>query len=142
MANTTLKVGDKVYFGRTHGEKTLGEVVKVNRVKLRVKQLEQRGTLRDYKIGTLWTVPVSLCSPADGSAAAAPTPAKPKLPEAEVMHQIRRLYSMLSPENLHMDGEISRTAAARRGRAINRELRACFQELGREVSETEAFAGL
>ncbi len=58
-----FKVGDKVTFGRTFGEKTLGEIVKVNRVKLKVRQLESRGTFRDHPIGTIWTVPPQFCQP-------------------------------------------------------------------------------
>lgn len=57
-----MRVGDKVMFGRRFGEKTLGEVVKVNRTRVKVKQLEARGTMRDYPIGTVWTVPFALCS--------------------------------------------------------------------------------
>lgn len=69
-----FKVGMKVVFGRGNGEQTLGEVVKVNRAKLKIKQLESRGTMRSYPVGTIWTVPPSLCRPADGSASTAPAP--------------------------------------------------------------------
>lgn len=62
MEQTEAKVGMRVYFGRSHGEQTLGEIIKVNRAKLRVKQLEKRGAIRDYPIGTLWTVAATLCS--------------------------------------------------------------------------------
>jgi hypothetical protein len=58
-----FNVGDKVLFGRTFGEKTLGEIVKVNRVKLKIRQLENRGTFRDHAIGTVWTVPPQFCQP-------------------------------------------------------------------------------
>jgi len=57
-------VGQKVYFGRPNGQKTLGEVVKVNRAKLKIKQLESRGHYRNYSVGTIWTVPPSLCTSA------------------------------------------------------------------------------
>lgn len=63
-----LKVGQRVYFGRVYGEKTLGEVVKINRVKVKVRQLESRGTFRSHKVGTIWTVPPSLLSEADATA--------------------------------------------------------------------------
>ena len=59
-SKSELKVGQVVYFGRSHGEKTKGEIVKVNRVACKVKQLEQRGTYRDYPAGSLWTVPFGL----------------------------------------------------------------------------------
>lgn len=55
------KVGDKVIFGRNQGEQTEGTVVKVNRTKLKVRQDESRGTMRSYPVGTIWTVPPSLC---------------------------------------------------------------------------------
>lgn len=62
MNHTDGKVGMQVLFGRVHGEKTLGEIVKVNPKKFKVKQLEGRGSFRDYPVGTVWTVPASLCS--------------------------------------------------------------------------------
>lgn len=157
---SNIKTGDKVYFGRSHGEQTLGEVVKVNRVKVKVRQLEQRGMYKTHAVGTVWTVPVSLLVKADGSTAtprvmpvevqnrlrenqdrdfAAMTGNRAKRPEADILVEIRRIYSGLSPENLHCDGEISRSAAARRGAALNHRLRECFVELGRKVSEGEAF---
>lgn len=141
-----MKVGDKVYFGRSHGEQTLGEIVKINPKKFKVKQLEQRGTLKSYPIGTIWTVPPSLCTPAPSDAKPGQEPAaeppKAKRPDAEIMREIRGLYSALSPENLHMDGEISRSAAAARERQFNAKLKLCFTELGRTVTESEAYAGL
>jgi hypothetical protein len=179
---SSLKQGDKVYFGRSHGEQTLGEVVKVNRVKVKVRQLESRGMYKSHAVGTVWTVPVSLLVKADPSTKAAEPPVgaygsyemnmlrsagytprtmapevqnrlrenqdrdfaamtgnRVKRPEADILVEIRRIYSGLSPENLHCDGEISRSAAARRGVALNRRLRECFVELGRRVSEGEAF---
>jgi len=136
---TDFKVGEKVLFGRDSGEKTLGEVLKVNRSKVKVKQLECRGTFRSYPVGTVWRVPPSLCQKTDASGMAVPEAPKPKRPESVILQDIRQLYSMLSPENLHCDGEISRSMAARRGAAFRRQLTECFAELGRRVSEDEAF---
>lgn len=51
--------GDRVYFGRANGEKTLGEVVKKNPKKLKIKVLEARGK---SKVGDTWNVPPSLCT--------------------------------------------------------------------------------
>jgi hypothetical protein len=76
MTLATFNVGDRVYFGRGNGEQTLGEVVKVNRAKLKVKQIEARGTMRAYAVGTIWTVPPSLCKLAGANA----TPAAPVAP--------------------------------------------------------------
>lgn len=60
-----------VSFGRAHGERTIGKVVKINREKVKVQQLEDRGVLRTYPVGTLWSVPVRLLSPAEVSSATA-----------------------------------------------------------------------
>ena len=49
--------GDIVMFGLKHGEKTRGEVVKVNPKRLKIKQLESRGTMKSHPVGTIWTVP-------------------------------------------------------------------------------------
>ena len=57
------KVGMKVLFGRSNGEKTLGEIVKINRKNFKVKTLEARGTRRNHKVGSVWNVPPTLCKP-------------------------------------------------------------------------------
>lgn len=77
-----FKKGDRVLFGRDNGEKTLGEVIKVNRTKLKVRQLEARGTHRNYPVGTVWTVPPSLCehSSESGSDSSSPSPVVPSRP--------------------------------------------------------------
>lgn len=168
-----IKKGDKVYFGRNFGEKTLGEVVKVNRVKVKVRQLESRGTYKSHPVGTVWTVPVSLLTKADaGSAASAPRvmpvevqnrlrdnqdrdfafmrgfvpgpgktePSRPsKRSEADILTDILNIYGSLSPENLSCDGELPLSAIRHRSASLNRRLRECFTELGRRVSEEEAF---
>lgn len=257
-----FKVDDMVYFGRTHGEKTLGKIKKVNPKKYKIEQMEDRGSIRDYPIGTLWTVPFHLVSAAPGTVASAPvavpaaprstticsvgkgeraeftngrtvvtgtvksvnnktvtlvdcddnsqgyrvpfrmirpataakatetvaathsfkvgnnvtykdqgktvsaivtklegqsvlvygtsrwvletpknasdlTPA-PKRADKAIMADIGVMYSALSPENLHCDGEISRAQANRRAVVFNRILKALFAEYGRTVSESEA----
>ena len=70
MQKQEIQVGMVVSFGRAHGEHTVGKVVKVNREKVKVQQLQDRGVLRSYPVGTIWSVPASLLSPAD------PTPVK------------------------------------------------------------------
>lgn len=135
-----ISKGDKVFFGRPNGEKTLGEVVKVNRVKVKVKQLESRGTYKSYPIGTVWTVPVSLLSNVRINGIGDPEPEPvAKRPEPEILGEIRSIYSQLSPENLHCDGEASLTHVRRRGAQLRGQLRGCFRELGRKVSEGEAY---
>jgi len=55
-----FSIGERGYFGRTNGEQTYGEIVGKGRTKLKVKQLEERGTQRVRNVGTIWTVPVNL----------------------------------------------------------------------------------
>jgi len=146
MNITECQVGQRVYFGRSNGEKTLGEIVKVNRAKLKIKTLEDRGTNRAYAVGTVWTVPPTLCTPADSGRPARVTGQQPErqvldythLSKPELLRKMQGIYSQLSPENLSCDGELSRTAMLRRARRLNTELLACFRAFGREVSEMEA----
>lgn len=149
--------GQKVFFGRSHGEQTLGEVVKVNRARAKVKQLEARGTLKDHAVGTIWTVPFSLLTPAPSDSQPVMAPAKdadprvealgfpntpvrtPKRSEAEIMRDILSVYSGLSPENLTCDGELPASQVRKRASALRAKLRVLFAEIGRPVSEDEAY---
>lgn len=131
-----FKVNDKVLFGRSHGEQTLGTVVKVNPSRLKVRQEESRGSMRSHPVGTLWTVPPSLCRLANGTTA---TTAPSKRAEADILKDIAGVYSGLSPENLWMDGEATQAAAARKAVGLKARLRSLFVELGREVTESEAY---
>lgn len=63
MQPNQLSLGQKVYFGRPSGEKTLGEIVKLNPTRAKVKTLTGRGSHRQS--GTVWSVPYSLLSPAE-----------------------------------------------------------------------------
>ena len=67
MERSEGKIGMKVYFGRRNGEKTLGEIVKINSKNFKVKTLEERGVRRSHRVGGTWTVPPSLCEPAEGA---------------------------------------------------------------------------
>ncbi len=194
-AMTDFQVGERVTFGRRNGEQTLGEIVSKGRTKLKVKQLESRGTMKAHAVGTIWTVPPSLCQKAGGSAASAPAPvattnlkvgqpvefegfnwstrskgmvqgvvtqatsqgievygpqgtrflqaadvkAAAKRNDKAVEEAIKGVYSGLSPENLTCDGECSRSQVARRSAELHRALKALFVELGREVTESEAY---
>ena len=60
----------------------------------------------------------------------------------ELMLKVARVYSMLSPENLYCDGEVSHASAKRSAAILKRDLKDLFRELGREVSEDEADAYL
>ena len=76
-----FKVGDKVVFGRKNGEQTWGTIVKINPKKLKVRQDASRGTMRDYPVGTIWTVPSPLVhlapsEPGVAMASVEPSPVK------------------------------------------------------------------
>jgi hypothetical protein len=55
------------------------------------------------------------------------------------MKEIVQTYCGLSPENLFADGERSRAQAARYASHYKAKLKVLFQEIGRTVSETEAY---
>ncbi len=65
MHPSKCKVGMKVYFGRVRGEKTLGEVIKINPTKAKVKILEDRGNGQGCEPGSIWGVPYSMMEPKD-----------------------------------------------------------------------------
>lgn len=71
-------------------------------------------------------------------AVAALAPA-PKRDEFTILDEICSTYSALSPENLTCDGELSRAQVARKRAGLNDRLRKLFAELGRTVSEGEAW---
>lgn len=143
MSECKYMVGDKVMFGRPNGEQTQGTVVKVNPKKLKVRQDEVRGSTRMRPAGTIWTVPPSLCrkigmgAPVGTPLVAMPTTAK--RPDAEIMRDILDAYCSLSPENLSCDGECSRSEVNRRAASLRADLRRLFAEIGREVTESEAY---
>ena len=63
-----------------------------------------------------------------------------KLPvtETECLDWLTMICGDLSPENLHCDGEISRSAAMAKARALRAEWREVEKIIGRKVSENEA----
>lgn len=78
----TFNIGDLVLFGRTHGEKTRGRVVKINGSSIKVEQTEERG---GRPIGTVWRVASSLVYPLEATPALpalAPLVALPPMPSA------------------------------------------------------------
>ena len=133
-----FQVGDKVIFGRGNGEQTLGTVVKVNRVKLKVRQDESRGTMKSYPVGTIWTVPPSLLRKANGTAAPA---AKAKRPNAEILAAAERIMWQLEPEVLYCDGERSRSQAHRAAASLRRQFQELEMELGRRITEFGSIDG-
>lgn len=129
------KIGMKVMFGRNNGQKTLGEIVKVNPKKLKVKQLEQRGVQKNHSVGSVWTVPRSLCTPVDQKHMQRPVATKRS--DSEIIEELRQIECGLSPENLSCDGEASRTHVRRTYIRLNKRKAACIRELGREPTFDE-----
>jgi rubrerythrin len=64
-----------------------------------------------------------------------------KMPKTEDDHMnwFSRLCTELSPENLHCDGEISRTAAMKKYRNLMAEWKEIEKSLGRKVTEDEVY---
>lgn len=69
----SYKFGDRVMPGRNQGEKTLGEVVKINRKSVKVKILEDRGSRS--KAGQVWSVHPELITAVPGDFPRRPRPA-------------------------------------------------------------------
>ena len=67
-----FRVGQRVYFGRRNGERTLAEIVKINRKMIKVKTLETRGNGHGAAAGTIWNVAAPLLTLATGEAATKP----------------------------------------------------------------------
>lgn len=141
MQFSDCRVGMEVLFGKGNGEYTRGVVEKMNRVKAKVRTIENRGKTI---AGTVWSVPYSLMNVAGSS----PTP--PSLPEIKfhvfqdpieqsILETINLIYNALSPENISCDGEIPLSVVQSRRAKYNRQLRGLFQALGREVDESTAY---
>lgn len=136
------KIGMRVMFGRQNGQKTLGEIIKVNPKKLKVKQLESRGVYKNHAVGSIWGVPKSLCTPVSdmmvGERGVGKTfTPKPSRSDAEIIAELQGIECGLSPENLSCDGEASRTHVMRTYRRLNRRKAECIKELGREPTFDE-----
>ena len=135
-----LTVGTKVTFGRPNGEKTLGTIVKVNPTKYKVRQDEERGSTRIRAAGVVWGVPFSMVTPVGINAVPVTmTMASSKRPDTAILADIKSVYAQLEPERLTGDGELTRSEVARVGAALRRRLRELEAEIGRKVSEDEAY---
>ena len=60
-----IPVGTRVLFGRDNGEQTLGEIVSIGSSRYKIRQLEPRGSMRDYVVGSLWNIPFRLATVED-----------------------------------------------------------------------------
>ncbi len=140
MLREECHIGQKVYFGRSRGEKTLAKIVKLNQMKAKVITLEPRGS-REL-VGQEWGVPYSMLRP-EGL----PTPPQreklvynPFVEEDNlILEAICICYSGLSPENLSMDGEASAAYIHRTREQLTRKLRGLQAALGYTVGELEAY---
>jgi hypothetical protein len=139
------KIGMQVYFGRSHGEKTLGKIIKLNPTKAKVETLEGRGNGRGGIAGSVWSVPYSMMEPAGEAtavAAAAPTlKYNPFQSRAEqlILQAIGVIYGELSPENLTADGELPASRVREKSATLHRQLRGLFAAFGRKVTEDEVW---
>ncbi len=153
MERSQCRKGMKVYFGQGRGMRTLGEVVKLNPTRAKVKLLEERGFGRGSSPGSPWNVPYEMMEPADPKEAVAiagiqqakAVVAKEQMKyspfqdyvEQQILLAISGVYSGLSPENLSCDGEIPRYHVRQRRAELESKLRYLFRALGREVDELE-----
>lgn len=62
-----------------------------------------------------------------------------KRPDSEIMTEIQDCYCGLSPENISCDGERSFEQTRNAAKAIHKRLKVLFVEIGRHVTESEAF---
>lgn len=147
MLKEACRLGMKVYFGRSNGEKTLGEVVKLNPTKAKVRTLESRGNGRGSVVGAEWGVPYSMMTPAEGETVGIVVPIQREhltynpftYIENLILEAILSCYSGLSPENLSCDGEASITHIRTTRAKLERQLRGLQSAYGRQVSEEEAY---
>ncbi len=65
-----------------------------------------------------------------------------KRPEAVILKDIEATYLNLSPENLTGDGELPKFVVSSRRSKLNSKLKALFAEIGRTVTEEEAYASV
>ncbi len=120
--------GQRVYFGRENGQRTLGKIVKRNPSRAQVEILEVRGTGRGSAVGSVWTIGYSALEPADPADVVPPAPKQPLVysPLAGndnlILEAINNVYANLSPENLSCDGELSHGQVQSRAKALYRQL--------------------
>lgn len=126
-------IGDRASFTGKDGRSVTGTVTRVNEKTVTLERCDDGS--RGYR------VPPAMLRAATAETATTTAPAvAPRRAEDAVMRDIHNAYSDLSPENLTCDGELTRAQAATRRAAVNRRLADLQAELGRRVSEDEAWA--
>lgn len=149
MLREDCSVGLVIVFGRKHGEKTKGKVIKCNLQTAKIQTIEDRGSRT--KAGDIWNVPYSLMEKYKGSEEIPEIKSKPKreplvynqfqeMNEVYICLAIEDVYFQMSPETLTCDGEASRAHVAKRSRLLAGRLNHLFAALGREVTEEEIYA--
>ena len=135
-----LRVKQQVYFGRPNGQKTLGEVVKLNPTKARVKTLEVRGGRTSH--GEVWNVPYSLLYlNADGEVPSVKALKYSPFDENNKLYEaLADVYGWLSPENLTGDGEAPRSYVVQRSAELHRKIKGITMAIGHAVSEDDLYA--
>jgi hypothetical protein len=145
MLKETAKIGMRVVFGRPNGEKTLGEITKINTQKAKVKILEERGS-KGYA-GQVWGVPYSMMEP-EKNTPTTTTPYHTPAPKTkftynpfdqdnDLYESLSNVYNGLSPENLTCDGELPQHQVQQRYRELNRKLKGLQIALGRTFTEDD-----
>ena len=127
------KVGDRASFTAKTGRVVTGTVTRVNTKTVTLERCDDGS--RGWRVS-----PSMLRAAATEVAPSAPAPATPRRAEDVIMKDIVNAYGDLSPENLTCDGELTRAQAAARRTAVHRRLADLQKELGRRVSEDEAWA--
>ena len=151
----SFKVGQQVLFGQPNGSKTKGEILKINRVAVKIKQLEERNS---KPIGTIWRVPMSLIYELD-------SPNQPIVPRQTLpphmvhtdepsnempskfwimqhyheIHLLNAVYADLSPENLSCDGELGITEVRAKRARLNARMNLITNLMGRTMAEEIAW---
>lgn len=147
--NKNLKKGMVVYIGRDRGEQTKAVVEKANPKSVKVKILEQRGNGRGSDVGHIWNVAYDYIKPYDGADVGTTViPMVKQEPLKYNMFDDRNsyfelmldCYSGLSPENLHQDGEASRSHVIAQSAKLNRRLKYLKLAIDAEVSESDLYA--
>lgn len=151
MLKEQCRIGMIIEFGRQNGEKTRGEVIKMNPKMAKVRILEARG--RNSGEGAVWNVGYSLMTEVEyGTTGHNPTvsysnPSDQEMAynpfmqacDVSIMDAIVDVYNRLSPEWLTADGERPvHQIHALRGN-LQRKLDYLFKALGRPVSESVAY---
>ena len=144
IQKTNCTIGMRVRFGNPNGEKTVGEIVKLNPKNAKIKTLEKRGN-RNYS-GETWNVSYSLLYPATGDIVqhnAVDSPIKYNQfdpPEDQlILEAILQCHIALSPECLTGDGELPRNVIQQRYRELTLKLTRLQEAYGRPVSESVAW---